>query len=201
MLEAQLAALGSQPLANEDSIPAHDAHALEAQQTPLDDEQRLQAAEQSAARREHLAALQREFDQLASLSAEDASGWKHQREARAACTLQSAWRRSVVRVAFLRAVSISVSRNRENAAIIIQRALRTRRRIVDEAAPPISQATVAELTQTIAKQTLQMADELQGLVELREAWRAAAMTGTEGDAPKLPAWLDDPAWKQDLLTT
>ena len=60
---------------------------------PMDDVQRLIAAEQSLARRDHFEALQREFNELISLSADEASGWKSRREARAASTLQAAWRR------------------------------------------------------------------------------------------------------------
>ena len=190
-LEAELESLGTQQVAA--SPPLDVDHTL----APLDDLQRLQAAELSAARREHLQALQREYDQLVKLSADEASNWSQRREARAACTLQSAWRRRSVRSVFMRAIGHVTKRNRENAVVIIQRAQRTRRRIVDEAAPPISQSTVAELSSKIAKRTLEMAEELSKRVELREAWRAAAVTGTETDAPTLPKWLEDPAWKQE----
>ena len=75
---------------------------------PLDDVALLLAAEQSAARQEHLAALQREFDELAALTADDASGWRQHRKQRAACALQSAWRRRAARTAFFRAVHVTV---------------------------------------------------------------------------------------------
>ena len=60
-------------------------------------------AEASFQRREHLAALQREFNRLEALSAKDASGWDERRQAMAACAVQAAWRRQTTRRGFRRA--------------------------------------------------------------------------------------------------
>ena len=69
-----LAAFNAQLQANEEAaaladVPADDKPGPPHE--PLDDIALLLAAEQSAARQEHLAALQREFDELAALTADD----------------------------------------------------------------------------------------------------------------------------------
>ena len=121
----------------------------------------LHAAEASAKVNERLAGLQMEFDRLAALTPGDASTYQQYREHNAAVRLQATWRRRNHRLAFLDAIRIAVEEHHSVAAITIQRAHRTRQRIVREAAPPISQARVKELTATIATRTIAMATELK----------------------------------------
>ena len=110
--------------------------------------------------------------------------------------MQAAWRRQVTRRAFRRAVGQGLMLRRDRAAILVQRAQRTRRRIVREAAAPISREEVAALTRRIGARTVAMAQELHDALDAQT--RAAAA----GDAPPpLPRWLDSAPWMDDLATT
>ena len=122
-------------------------------------------AEASFQRREHLAALQREFNRLEALSAADASGWEQRRQAMAACAVQAAWRRQTTRRGFRRAVAESLKHRCEHAASLIQHAQRTRRRVMREAAAPVAKEEVAQLTRRIGERTLAMAQELQAALD------------------------------------
>ena len=88
------------------ALAAHDAEHQNKGASPLPEELLTAAVEgldpvevkdASAARHAHLAALQKEYDTLAALSADEASGWADRRERQAACAIQSAWRRHAVR--------------------------------------------------------------------------------------------------------
>lgn len=185
------------------ALAAHDAEHQNKGASPLPEELLTAAVEgldpvevkdASAARHAHLAALQKEYDTLAALSADEASGWADRRERQSACAIQSAWRRHAVRASFVQAIHISLLQRRHAAASVIQRAQRTRRRVVSEAAPPISRETVQKLVQQISERTLRMAGELSDALKAEEEWAAFQ----EGDKPELPQWVDKPAWRQDL---
>ena len=150
-------------------------------------------AEASFQRREHLAALQREFNRLEALSAKDASGWDQRRRTIAACAVQAAWRRQITRRGFRRAVAESLKQRREHAASLIQHAQRTRRRVVHEAAAPIAKEEVEQLTRRIGARTLAMAQELQTALDAR---LQAQASGEPLEA--LPTWLDASSWIGDL---
>ncbi len=126
--------------------------------------------EASIARQGHAAALRREFEELRQLSAAEASGWQQRRERAAALRVQSMWRRRNARLAFLRLVRVSVEQRRFTAAAIIQRAQRTRRRVVNEAAPPISKEMIGALQKEIVDQTLASARELRAARAAQVAW-------------------------------
>ena len=152
-------------------------------------------AEASFQRREHLAALQREFNRLEALSAKDASGWDQRRQAMAACAVQAAWRRQTTRRGFRRAVAESLKQRREQAVTLIQHAQRTRRRVVHEAAAPVAKEEVEQLTRRIGARTLAMAQELQAALDAQLQAQAA---GEPLEA--LPTWLDAASWMGDLST-
>lgn len=189
-LEAQMRALSADA--------ALEALGVDAPLVPMDDAAFMLAAEQSAARYQHLAALQRDFDELAALTANDAIGWVDRREHRAACTLQSAWRRRVARNSFIYLAQLSREQRRNDAAAVIQRAQRARQRIAHEASAPIAQETVQSLVKQIASRTLQMAEELGNALQKRDAWKkaveasAASGVSLDGDEPKLPGWYETP---------
>ena len=155
--------------------------------------QSLVDAEASFQRREHLAALQREFNRLEALSAKDASGWDQRRRTMAACAVQAAWRRQITRRGFRRAVAESLKQRREHAASLIQHAQRTRRRVVHEAAAPVAKEEVEQLTRRIGARTLAMAQELQTALDAR---LQAQASGEPLEA--LPTWLDASSWIGDL---
>ena len=152
-------------------------------------------AEASFQRREHLAALQREFNRLEALSAKDAHGWDQRRRAMAACAVQAAWRRQTTRRGFRRAVAESLKQRREHCATLIQHAQRTRRRVVHEAAAPVAKEEVAQLTRRIGARTLVMAQELQAALDAQ----LQAQASGEPLEP-LPTWLDATSWMGDLST-
>ena len=160
---------------------------------PLRSTHRAQASFQ---RHEHLAALEREYKRLEKLTPAEASGWLQRQQRKAACAVQAAWRRQVTRRAFRRAVGHALMLRRDHAARLIQLAQRTRRRIVREAAPPISQEQVAELTRRIGARTVAMAQELHDVLDEQTAAVAAA-----DEPPALPSWLDSASWMKDLATT
>ena len=118
-------------------------------------------AESSAQRREHIAALQREFEQLSNLPSHKAFGWAQRRENHSAARLQSAWRRRSATRAFKRTVRAALASRREQAAAAIQRAQRTKHRTVFETAPPVSQEMVAEMSRAVMTLTLERAHELK----------------------------------------
>ena len=110
--------------------------------------------------------------------------------------MQAAWRRQVTRRGFRRAVAQSLMLRRDHAASLLQHAWRTRRRIVREAAPPISQDDVVRLTRQIGARTVALARELQEALDAQVAAKAA------GEPPKpLPAWLGTAGWIKDLAET
>ena len=86
------------------------------------------------ARREHMLALHREFIQLQALSPSEASGWQQRREELAASRIQRSWHQRSARRNFLEVVQRSQLHRRAKAATVIQRAQRTRQRVVAEAA-------------------------------------------------------------------
>ena len=143
-------------------------------------------AESSAQRREHIAALQREFEQLSNLPSHKAFGWAQRRENHSAARLQSAWRRRSATRAFKRTVRAALASRREQAAAAIQRAQRTKHRTVFETAPPVSQEMVAEMSRAVMTLTLERAHELK---EARKAI-AKAKEADPGATrlPPLPAW-------------
>ena len=111
----------------------------------FDDDPTLHAlaeVDASLARREHVAALLREYQVLQGLTPAEAIGWQDRRERAAASKLQMAWRRRNARQAFLLAVHQSQLYRRAKAATTIQRAQRTRQRVVAEAAPPLSRELI-----------------------------------------------------------
>mmetsp|Transcript_43706 Transcript_43706/g.114876 ORF Transcript_43706/g.114876 Transcript_43706/m.114876 type:complete len:358 (+) Transcript_43706:1-1074(+) len=158
----------------------------------------LLEVEASAARREHVFALLREYEQLQALSPAEASGWQQRRERAAACLVQTAWRRRTSRRAFMTVVHHSGVQRRTKAATTIQRAQRTRQRMVAESAPSISRAEVAALQHEVVEATLARAREMRAAREARDEWRDAGHDITKEEPPPLPEWVTAPSWARDL---
>lgn len=155
-------------------------------------------AEASAARREHVLALLREYDQLQALSPTDAIGWQKRRERASAMRVQQAWRRRSSRRAFMTVVAHSNLQRRAKAATTIQRAQRTRQRVVAEAAPSISRQDVARLQKEVVERTLAMAREMRTARDAREEWQSTGHDSAVEDPPPLPVWATTPEWAREL---
>lgn len=165
--------------------------------------------EASVARREHILALQREFIQLQQLSPDEAVDWQQRREENAVKRLQRFWRQLSNRRSFLEVVHRSKMHRRAKAATTIQRAQRTRQRVVAEAAPPISKEQVSDYQSKVVERTLAMVRDLTAARAAQAAWRAnggeqaaldAGLPATSAAAkpPPMPAWTDHPEWERTL---
>jgi hypothetical protein len=147
-------------------------------------------------------ALHREYLQLMALSPAEAMGWQQRREAEAAARVQAAWRRRCFRQSILEGVQRSHLHRRAKAATIIQRAQRTRQRVVAEAGPPIGLEELKVLQKEVVGRSLEMAKELRAARTARAAWRASGTTTTASasaaDEPPLPSWLETPEWEAAL---
>jgi hypothetical protein len=147
----------------------------------------LSDLEASLARHDQIRALRREYDRIAALPAAEAASFLSMRQDNSATALQARWRSVTARRAFRAAVQRAALARRVAAAVRIQRAQRVRRCIAREAGPPISRASVARMSETIARKTVAMAAELQ------EAGGHAAAGKTDA----WPSWHVSPPWLAD----
>ena len=193
-----MATLTAATLAAHDSALGHEAHG------PLFDEgadlRALAEAEASIARREHVSALLREYEQLQALAPSEARGWQKRREHAAACCLQTAWRRRASLRGMLRSIEQLQIQRRVKAATTIQRVQRTRFRVVAEAAPSISAQQVANIQSSVVARTLQMAREMRAARNARNKWRDEPHDEQGLEPPPLPTWATMPAWVHELDT-
>ena len=184
-----------------EALAAHDAGSGYSSHLEFEDStmRALEDAEASAARREHVLALLKEFEQLKALAPGEASGWQQRRERAAACYVQAAWRRRSSRRTFLQVVQHSQLQLRAKAVTTIQRAQRTRTRVFKEEAPPISAELVERLQRELVETTIAKAREFKAARQARQEWAAGGGPAGEGVEPALPDWYVAPAWQIEAM--